>query len=142
MVAAFYGLLTGIVIIILTVFLAKYFSAKLMAATMLCAIAFIYVGFSLQGNPVNYIILEVSMALLLYFVAIIGYTKYPSLIGYGIVFHGVWDVFHHHASVIETSIPAYWPSFCGVIDLLIGIYFILYFNRQNRKEHLNKALVK
>jgi hypothetical protein len=137
MMAVFLGFLTAFGIILLTFLLVKYFSTKLMAATILCAIAFIYVGFSMQGNTVNYIILVVLVALLFYFLAILGYTKYPSLIGYGTLLHGVWDFFHHHALVINANIPDYWPLYCLVTDLITGIYFVLYFTRQKRRDQLN-----
>ncbi|WP_335583207.1 DUF6010 family protein [Flavisolibacter tropicus] len=140
--AAFYGLLTGLGIIFLTVLLVKYFSTKLMAATILCAIAFIYVGFSLQGNTVSYIILVVLVAALFYFLALMGYTKSPALIGYGTLLHGVWDVFHHHGFIIKASIPDYWPLYCLVTDLVTGIYFVMYFTRRKKEDQLNNVFLK
>ena len=101
------GVATAIVIIILSQVLSKYFTTRLIAATILVAIAFIYVGFSLKGNPVNSIILEIAVALILYFVAIIGFTRNSSLIAYGIIFHGVWEIFHHKGFLIDTDVPDY-----------------------------------
>ena len=79
------GIVTAILIIIITRLLSKYFTTSLMATTILVAIAFIYVGFSLMENPFNLIILEIVVALIFYFLAIIGYTKNGSLIAYGIM---------------------------------------------------------
>ena len=88
---------TALVIIVITILLSKHFSAKLFAATILCSIAFIYVGFSLKENMVSSIVLEVLVAVVFYFMAIIGYSKHNSLISYGIVLHGIWDITHHNA---------------------------------------------
>src|SRR3954462_3275835 len=96
---------TALFIILFNMLLSKYFSAKLIAATILCSIAFIYVGFPLKGNTVSSIILEVLVAVVFYLIAIIGYSRQNSLIAYGIVLHGIWDIFHHNAFLIKTDIP-------------------------------------
>jgi hypothetical protein len=130
MVEAISGILTAFAIIILSRVLSKYFTVKLIAATILVAIAFIYVGFSLKNNPVNLIVLEIGVALILYFLAIIGYTRNSLLIAYGIILHGLWDIFHHRGFLIGTDIPDYWPSFCFIIDIIDGLYFLIIFKRQ------------
>jgi hypothetical protein len=124
------GIIVAVVIIILSQVLSKFFTTKLIAATILVAIAFIYVGFSLKDNPVSSIILEVGVALIFYFAAIIGYTRNDLLIAYGIMLHGVWDIFHHKGFLIGTDIPGYWPSFCLIIDIIDGLYFLIIFKRQ------------
>ena len=124
------GIITALAIIILTRLLSKYFSAKLMATTILVAIAFIYVGFSLKDNPLSLIVLEVLVALLFYFIAIIGYTRNGFAIAYGIILHGVWDICHHNGSLIGTHIPGYWPLFCLVVDIIDGLYFLILFKSQ------------
>src|SRR6185295_8042441 len=86
------GIVAAAAIIILAQVLFRFFTIKLFATTVLVAIAFIYVGFSLKGNPVSSIILESGIAILLFFLAIIGYTGNNSLIAYGIIFHGIWDI--------------------------------------------------
>jgi hypothetical protein len=124
------GIASAVVVILLIRLLPEYFPAKLIACTALCAMAFIYVGFSMQGNTTNAMVLEISMALIFYSIAIIGYLKNASFIGYGILLHGVWDLLHHHGFVIKTTIPNYWPPYCSVIDIIWGVYFILYFKKQ------------
>lgn len=114
--------------------LAKYFTTKLIAATILVAIVFIYVGFSLKGNPVSMIILEVGVALIFYFLAIIGYTRNSLLIAYGIVLHGVWDIFHHKGILAGPDIPRYWPIFCFTVDIIDGLYFLFIFKRQKKHQ--------
>src|SRR6478735_7302705 len=84
---------TALVVILLAPVLSRHFSIKLLAATILCSIAFIYVGFSLEGGQVSSIILEVALAIIFYFIAIIGYSKYTQLIAFGIVLHGIGTFF-------------------------------------------------
>jgi hypothetical protein len=126
---------TAVVIIILNILLSKRFSAQLIAATILCSIAFIYVGFSLKGNTVSSIVLEVLVAVVFYFIALIGYSRYNYLIAFGIVLHGIWDIFHHHALLIKTDIPSYWPVYCLVTDILTGFYFFMVFKAQKAIIH-------
>lgn len=127
------GIISAIAIIILSRVLAKYFPARLMAATILVAIAFIYVGFSLNGNPVHLIMPEIAMTLFFYFLALTGYRYNSLLTAVGIILHGVWDIFHHKGLVVKTDIPAYWPSYCLVVDLIDGIYFIFVFKREQQR---------
>jgi len=124
------GIATAIAIIIISRMLAKYFTPRLMAMTILVAIAFIYVGFSLKDNPISLIVLEVVVALIFYFLAIIGYNRNSFLIAYGIIAHGVWDICHHHGHIIGTDVPAYWPSFCLVVDIIDGLYFLVIFKNE------------
>ena len=117
------------IVIMVTTLLSKHFSEKLIAASVLCSIAFIYVGFSLMGNSVNSIVLEVSVAVFFYFLAMIGYSKNNFLIAYGIVLHGIWDLLHQNGLLIKTNIPDYYPLFCLSVDVILGIYFFLLFSR-------------
>src|SRR5678815_1739698 len=110
------GIVSAVAIIIISRVLSKYFTARLMATTILVAIAFIYVGFSLKDNPVSLIVLEVAVSLVFYFLAIIGYIRNGFAIAYGIILHGVWDICHHNGSFVGTHIPGYWPSFCFIVD--------------------------
>jgi hypothetical protein len=121
---------TGFVILF-TRLLSRFYSSKFAAATILCSIAFIYVGFSLKGNPVSATILEVLVAVVFYLIAVIGYSKNSSLIAYGIVLHGIWDLLHHKASIVKTDIPNYYPIFCLTVDILLGLYFLLVFKVKN-----------
>lgn len=128
------GIVAAVVIIILIRLLSGYFSVKLFAATTLVAIAFIYVGFSLKDNAIESIVLEIGVALFFYFLALTGYTKNNLLLAYGILLHGIWDIFHHNSLVIGTDIPGYWPSFCFIVDIIDGLYFFIVFKKQKRDQ--------
>ena len=130
MIEAMSGIFVAILIIIINQIVSKYFTTKLFAAANLIAIAFIYVGYSLKGNPAESIVSEVSVALVFFFMALIGFIRNNYLIAIGIILHGVWDIFHHNAYLISTDIPDYWPSFCLIIDIIDGIYFLIIFRKQ------------
>jgi hypothetical protein len=95
----------------------------------LIAIAFIYVGFALKDNPTPLIILEISMAVMLFFLAVIGYTQRQTLLCYGIIFHGIWSILHYNGWFVHTDVPVYWPVFCITIDLIYGFYLLYIFKR-------------
>jgi len=123
------AIVTSVVFILFMPLLKKYFSPQLIASTILCSIAFIYVGYALKENPVNAIILEVAVALIFYFIAVTGYIKNFNLIAYGIMLHGAWDIMHHNGVLIATNIPVYWPTYCSIIDFIWGIYFLIIFKQ-------------
>jgi len=129
MVETILGLAVAMAMIFLSVVLNKFFSTKLIAATILVAIAFIYVGFALKDNTIPSTILEITIATTFYFMAIIGYSSNPSLLAYGIMLRGVWDAFHRNTLIVGTIIPSYWPSFCLAIDLVYGIYLLYIFKK-------------
>lgn len=134
MVETISGIVAAVAIIILAQLFSRFFTIKLFATTCLVAIAFIYVGFSLKGNPVSSIVLESGVAILLSFLAMIGYKRNNSLIAYGIIFHGIWDILHHNHILIGTEIPAYWPTFCFTIDIIDGIYFLVIFKKHGKTQ--------
>ena len=125
----FWGLITALLLMILMPFLKKYLPAKLIAATILVAIGFIYVGFALKENTTSDIVLEVIAALVFYFIAAIGFVKNPKLIAFGILLHGIWDFIHHLTPDMAVN-PTYWPIYCLTIDVIWSIYFYNIFNKQ------------
>jgi len=113
--------------------LRKHFSAQLLAASFLIAMAFIYVGFALKTDSVIDIILETSAAILFFFIALIGYTKNPKWIAVGILLHGLWDTTHH--LFLNHGVPAsYWPLYCLTIDFIWFVYFYRMFSKQANDE--------
>ena len=133
MIETIIGIITAVIIILLSQVLSKYFTVKLFAATILVAIAFIYVGFSLKGNPTNLVILEVGVALVFYFMAIIGYRKNTLLVACGILLHGIWDILHHKGLPVQTEIPGYYPTFCFTVDIIDGLFFLFLFRATKKR---------
>jgi len=135
-----YGIVFSIVIILVSILLSKYFSYKLIAATILVSIGFIYVGFSLKNNSASAIVLEVSAALVFYFLAILGYVKNYSLIAIGIILHGVWDIMHHDQLIVKTDVPSFWPVFCITIDIITGIFFWIALHKENKRSQRQRPV--
>ena len=125
------AIVTALAVVLVMPILFKYFTPQLIASTILCSIAFIYVGFALKENPVSAILLEVTVSVIFYFIAIIGCAKNVYLIAYGIILHGIWDILHHNGMLVTTNIPLYWPSYCLILDFIWGIYFLIIFKRQS-----------
>ncbi|MEO8236353.1 MAG: DUF6010 family protein [Flavobacterium sp.] len=129
----FWGFTTALSLFVLMPFLKKIIPANLIAATILVAIGFIYVGFALKENAMSDIVLEVIAALVFYFIALIGFVKNPKLIAIGILLHGIWDFIHHLTDA--TVNPTYWPVYCLTIDVIWSIYFYNIFNKQAKKSN-------
>ncbi|MFN8274761.1 MAG: DUF6010 family protein [Flavobacteriaceae bacterium] len=125
----FWGLCAAAPLFVLVPLLRNYFSPKLLAATILIAIAFIYVGFALKENSVADIITETTAALVFYLIALMGYSKHNQWLSFGILLHGLWDITHHLCSGLNAN-PDYWPVFCLTIDVVWSIYFYRIFKNQ------------
>lgn len=126
MTATISGILSALVGILLSAALSKHYQIKLLAGMALAAMAFIYVGFSLQDGSARSIIIESAAAIGFYFLVIVGFSGRQEMIAYGIILHGIWDLFHHEAVLVETMIPTYWPAYCSVIDFIWGVCLIIY----------------
>lgn len=138
MTAIISGILSAIALIFITILLNKYFTTRLIASASLTAIGFIYVGFALKNNPLPIMILEISMAILFFFLAIVGYRYRNALLGYGIMLHGVWDMLHHNGWFVNTDMPVYWPVFCLIIDFVYGFYILYAFRKMVPGTALNE----
>ena len=123
------GTLTAAVLVFATMMLNKYFSTRFVASVTLVAIAFIYAGFGLNNNDLPVAVLEISMAILFSLLAMIGYSGKSSLLGLGIILHGLWDILHHRGWFVNTHVPGYWPLFCLTTDIIYGAYLLYIFKK-------------
>lgn len=46
------------------------------------------------------------------------------LLAFGYVAHAVYDVVHDRL-VSNAGVPAWWPEFCGAVDLVLGVYIVM-----------------
>lgn len=93
-------------------------------ATVLVVIALVYVLFAaMAGDPLA-LLVEGGIALAFIGVAVVG-VRWQSvrggalLIAAGLIAHGLFDL-AHEALLHNAAMPAWWPPFCGVVDLLVG----------------------
>lgn len=92
-------------------------------STVLVIIASYYVLFAVQGASTDALVWETVIALAFFAVAIFGALYVPLLVGIGIVSHGLFDLVHP-AIIHNSGIPAWWPSFCMSLDVLLGFWVI------------------
>jgi hypothetical protein len=93
-------------------------------STVLIIIASYYVLFAVLGGSSHAFVLELVIAVAFSTVAIIGGLFLPALVGAGIMAHGVFDVVHD-AIIDNPGVPTWWPTFCGSIDVLLGMWVIV-----------------
>jgi hypothetical protein len=93
-------------------------------STVLIIIASYYVLFAVLGGSGHALAWELVIAVASSTVAILGALHAPVLVGAGIMTHGLFDLVHD--GLIENSgVPTWWPSFCGNVDVLLGLWVIL-----------------
>jgi hypothetical protein len=92
-------------------------------STVLVIIASYYVLFAVLGGSSHALVWELVIAVVFSTVAIIGALFLPALVGTGIIAHGLFDLVHDR--IIENSgVPTWWPTFCGSLDVLLGLWVI------------------
>ena len=92
--------------------------------TVLIIIASYYVLFAVLDGSAHALLWELVFAVAFSTAAIIGALYLPTLVGAGITAHGLFDFVH--GSLIESSgVPTWWPSFCGSVDVLLGLWLII-----------------
>jgi Peptidase propeptide and YPEB domain len=92
-------------------------------STVLIIIASYYVLFAVLGGSIHALAWELIIAVAFSTVAILGALFLPALVGMGIIAHGLFDLVHN--SILENSgVPTWWPTFCGSIDVLLGLWVL------------------
>lgn len=88
-------------------------------STVLVIIASYYVLFAVLGGSGTALVWELVIAVAFSIVAVIGALFLPTLVGAGIIAHGLFDLVHD--VIVENSgVPIWWPSFCGSVDVSWG----------------------
>lgn len=93
-------------------------------STVLVIIASYYVLFAVLSGSGHALAWELVIAVGFSAVAILGALLLPTLVGIGIMAHGLFDLVHD--VIIENSgVPIWWPAFCASVDVLLGIWVII-----------------
>lgn len=86
-----------------------------------------YWVFAVSASDFGALEKEVAVGLLFMALAFVTYKLENAigllLLGMGYVGHAVYDVLHDQAFV-NRGTPLWWPEFCGVVDVLIGLYIL------------------
>jgi hypothetical protein len=116
------GVLLAIAIAALAKF-TRFDEERSFYSTVLVIIASYYVLFAVLGGSSHALVWELVIAVVFSTVAIIGALFLPTLVGTGIIAHGLFDLVHD--ILIENSgVPTWWPTFCGSLDVLLGLWVI------------------
>lgn len=100
---------------------------RLAYSMLLISFPFYYFGFAIYGNNYATIPLEFLGGLIFFVIALLSlklddYHQF-SLLAFGYILHGVYDI-THDMLFINAGMPSWWPEFCGVIDIVIGLYLV------------------
>lgn len=103
---------------------------KILAALLLSAIAFIYVG--LIGSDLTKLFIYGIQGLVFFLLAYFGLAKQrPQLISSGLFLHGIWDL-GHLISGTKSTLPEGYEIYCITIDILLAGYFWYSFKKEKR----------
>ncbi|MFT5759565.1 MAG: uncharacterized membrane protein HdeD (DUF308 family) [Alteromonadaceae bacterium] len=94
---------------------------------LLITFPFYYFFFAVYGNNYEVIALEFLGGLAFFVMAFLSIKQSAfykfNLLGFGFILHGIYDI-THDVFFINAGTPLWWPEFCGVIDLIIGLYLL------------------
>jgi hypothetical protein len=124
MISALIGLALSIVIIIFAK-VTRFERDRSFFCTILIVIASYYVLFAVIAE--RSIIRELIVASAFVSIAILGSYKSLTIIGFGIVAHGIYDIFYM-LYIKEIIAPIWWPSFCAALDIVMGLW-VVYLSR-------------
>ena len=98
-------------------------------SVVLIVIALAYVLFAAMAGASRTIVVESAIAAVFVAVAVAG-ARWANpraaglLMAGGLAAHGVYDL-AHPAVVANPIVPAWWPLFCGVVDVALGGWVLL-----------------
>jgi hypothetical protein len=87
--------------------------------TVLIVVASYYVLFAVMGGSTRALVLELVVMSAFVVMAVAGFKGNLWLVVAGIAAHGVMDFFFHGRIVENAGMPAWWPAFCGSVDIAI-----------------------
>jgi hypothetical protein len=88
--------------------------------TVLIVIASYYVLFATMGGSTSALVSELVPMALFFVVATFGIKGSQWILVIGITGHGLFDAVHGML-ITNPGMPAWWPAFCGSIDVTIGV---------------------
>ena len=94
----------------------------------LIVIGFYYVLFATMGGSTAALISESIGATVFLVIAVVGYRLNLWIVALGIAGHGLFDFFVHPHLVTNAGMPAWWPAFCGTIDIALGMICAILLN--------------
>lgn len=96
----------------------------------LIVIAAYYVLFATMGGQ-QALVAELIAATVFIVVAIVGFRTSLWWAAAGIAGHGLFDFFVHPHWISNPGMPAFWPAFCGSIDVALGVLIAILLLRRS-----------
>ncbi len=129
MTAAIIGISSALLIILVfTIF--KNFNKKMLYAHILTGIGFLYVGF--VWKDAESIIINAIQAICFLIIAYYSMHRGIYLLAAGYFLHGTWDIVYPFFRNPEL-IPPHYDLFCSTLDVVLGIYILLFKNQFTAK---------
>jgi len=124
--AFFIGILISI-LVILHFKKTRLESSKFAYSLLLITYPFYYFAFAVYANNYAVIPLEFLAGLIFFIIAVVslkfsGFYKF-SFLAFGYILHGIYDI-SHNIFFINAGTPIWWPEFCGIIDIILGLYLL------------------
>lgn len=88
-----------------------------------------YVLFATMGGSTASIVSEMIGATVFTALAVIGFRVNLWIVALAIAGHGLFDFVVHPQLVPNPGMPAWWPAFCGTIDIALGILVAILLDR-------------
>jgi hypothetical protein len=99
--------------------------ARIFLGVLLAGIAFVYLGFAIADGRRSAIAVQVVSVLVFLNIAYLAVERESDLLlGIGFIAHAVWDAIHHEGHG-PTEVRSWYPPFCAVADLVIGLPIVL-----------------
>ena len=90
--------------------------------TVLIVIASYYLLFAVIGGSTRALAVEAAAMAVFVTIAVAGHRLNQWLVVGGIAAHALFDFFVH-PFITNPGVPAWWPGFCGSIDLALAVLF-------------------
>lgn len=93
-------------------------------AVLLGFIAGAYLGFAVADGSARALVVEAAgITVFLSLAAASLWFASPALLAAGYLAHGGWDI-AHHPRAINTTVVGWYPPFCLVYDILVGVFVL------------------
>ena len=94
------------------------------AAVTLALIGGAYIGFGARAAVARVFWIEFTGAVLFGLAALAGLVWHWIALPLGLALHAVWDMAHHRRT-FGAPVPAWYISFCVVVDLAVAAFLVL-----------------
>jgi hypothetical protein len=100
-------------------------TGRIYLGCLLAGIGFVYLGFAIADGRRSALVVQIASVVVFLNVAYIGVQQESSvLLGLGFLGHAAWDAIHHEGHG-PTEVRTWYPPFCAVADLVIGVPVLL-----------------